>query len=317
MSTTQLPTRASGDPTKGQSKRDQWQAKFSKRWRDLRGDVRGELTNGSHYVPSNDTDTSIQIADFRDWIEHHIYADVLEPERMRSVRRGRHWTAGFVDLQYRHGIKRAIDELRRADIDVIEDRPSILMRREEHTELRREWYIDAYTYLEDAVRDTEKEVTRKYSRAAREGWSIRKTIDAINGKADGRIRKTGEYSTNLLAQSVGVQIVNEAALIVYQQAGVEAVGAEIETQPAESEQLAVHPDDHSHSHDPVIHEQLAAPQQYWQTAGDNRVCPLCQIFSGNVYQIEEIQNGSAPEPVRDSHPQCRCMLVPLNPAEEW
>lgn len=317
MSTTQQPIRASGDPTKGQSKRDQWQATLSKRWRPLRGNVRDELTNYSHFVPSTDTDPSIQIADFRDWFEYTLDEDVLEPTQMRSVRRGRHYLASDVDLHYRHGIKRAIEALRRVDMDVIEDRPGILMRRDEHTELRREWYVDTYTYLEDAVRDTEKEVTRKYSRAAREGWSIRETINAINGKEDGRIRKTGEYSTNLLAQSVGVQIVNEAALIVYQQAGVEAVGAEVETQPAESEQFAGHPCDHSHSHDPVIHEQLAAPQQYWQTAGDNRVCPLCQIFSGNVYQIEEIQNGSAPEPVRDTHPQCRCMLVPLNPAEEW
>jgi len=48
----------------------------------------------------------------------------------------------------------------------------------------------------------------------------------------------------------------------------------------------------------------------WQTAGDERVCPLCEPLDGTVMTIEEAR-GLIPR-----HPNCRCMWVPANVGEK-
>ena len=42
----------------------------------------------------------------------------------------------------------------------------------------------------------------------------------------------------------------------------------------------------------------------WVTAQDNRVCPICEELSGD-YSLDEF----IPQPVEDSHPNCRCRLL--------
>ena len=48
----------------------------------------------------------------------------------------------------------------------------------------------------------------------------------------------------------------------------------------------------------------------WSTAGDGRVCPLCQPLEGVVMKIEEMR-GLVPR-----HPQCRCSPVPAGVGEK-
>lgn len=45
----------------------------------------------------------------------------------------------------------------------------------------------------------------------------------------------------------------------------------------------------------------------WLTAGDDRVCPLCQANEGNIYTIDEAR-GLIP-----LHPRCRCTWIPFLP----
>jgi len=47
----------------------------------------------------------------------------------------------------------------------------------------------------------------------------------------------------------------------------------------------------------------------WSTAGDDRVCPLCQPLEGVVLKTKEAR-GIIPR-----HPQCRCAFVPANVGE--
>jgi SPP1 gp7 family putative phage head morphogenesis protein len=43
----------------------------------------------------------------------------------------------------------------------------------------------------------------------------------------------------------------------------------------------------------------------WQTAGDDRVCPICAALQGKVYTLDQIE-GMIPQ-----HPNCRCLALPL------
>lgn len=52
-------------------------------------------------------------------------------------------------------------------------------------------------------------------------------------------------------------------------------------------------------------------QYDWSTAGDGHVCPICEGHRDNgPYTI-----GSGPRPVEDSHPLCRCSVIPYLPDE--
>lgn len=44
----------------------------------------------------------------------------------------------------------------------------------------------------------------------------------------------------------------------------------------------------------------------WVTAGDERVCPLCLEKEGKIFTLDEI------EPLIPLHPQCRCVVIPLD-----
>ena len=47
----------------------------------------------------------------------------------------------------------------------------------------------------------------------------------------------------------------------------------------------------------------------WITERDSRVCPICSPLDGQTFDIDE----SPPQPVDDTHPGCRCRLLPVDP----
>jgi SPP1 gp7 family putative phage head morphogenesis protein len=67
----------------------------------------------------------------------------------------------------------------------------------------------------------------------------------------------------------------------------------------------------------------------WTTAGDQRVCPICQTLEGRVFTIKEVREGTfdfeAGEDIADSltgtyrlkppaHPNGRCTILPVGPS---
>lgn len=47
----------------------------------------------------------------------------------------------------------------------------------------------------------------------------------------------------------------------------------------------------------------------WITARDDRVCPICSQLEGQVWPLEE--SFDIPDPDSDTHPNCRCIVVPV------
>ena len=44
----------------------------------------------------------------------------------------------------------------------------------------------------------------------------------------------------------------------------------------------------------------------WVTAHDNRVCPICKALDGKTFKFSDPNH---PLPVKDTHPNCRCVIV--------
>jgi len=82
---------------------------------------------------------------------------------------------------------------------------------------------------------------------------------------------SAERRAVILARTEVIRAHSEANLNVFEEAKVEGVGVKAE----------------------------------WSTAGDDRVCPLCQPLEGQIFTIAEAR-GKIP-----LHPQCRCTWVPM------
>jgi hypothetical protein len=313
---------ASEDPTQSQTNRRRFKQRFHSRWRTVRGDVRTLIQSDRHYQPGARRATpSEQLADFREWLDATLDEAIIETRPQRAVRRGRHWATPFVRDLYTHGIRQADRALRRAGWEFDAPSPEAAVRYPPHNDQLRQEYLAVYQDIEDAAHAAEKEATRAYRQSIREGRTPTATISAVNDRLD----KVGRYRTDLVAETEAIQIINDAALTRYESVGVEAIGVAIETIP-ETDPGSEADADTDTDADTLAHTCTEATveslqptgddvRSIWQTQGDHRVCPECASLSGTVFEVEAMRTGAAPTP--PIHPNCRCFVTPLNPAERW
>lgn len=300
---------ASDDPTNSAEKRQQFRGRFQSRWESVEERVRMLIQGDRHYKPGAsrrmDAD-SAQIADFREWLESTLDEVLIEPAPQRAIRRGRHWTAPFTKNLYVHGIRQADAALRRVGWDFTAPDPETAIHYEPHEDRLAQQFVETYQDVVDAARAAERDATRAYRSAVNTTASVSETIGDVND----RLEKVGRNRTDLVAETKSIRTINEAVLTRYEQVGANEVGVEIETIPEGEDSLS-----HTCTHATVeaLDEHDNDIPQFFDTAGDDRVCPECSLLAGNVYTIKEIRDGSAPEIPR--HPRCRCVYTILNPAD--
>lgn len=297
---------ASTDPTQSSTKRQRMRQKFRARWRKVRGAVRNEFRSGSEFRPLNNSAPSTQAADFREWFRGLLDEEVLEPiTRTAHIERGAHYTGPWVREMYKHGIKLGEQELAKRDPDHEASDPAQVLKNDfkrgggpgVHQEAMAALMVRTYHDLEDATNAVVREGSRNYRSSVETGESLSASVAGVNDRVD----KVGRFRTDLVATSVGVMIINEAAVTQYAQEGVEEVGVTPERLTREQEQDPTTPP--PEPPDPADDAEFV-------TAGDRFVCPQCASLAGRVFSVEDVQNGSAPLPVRDTHPGCRCFLTP-------
>lgn len=304
------------DPTKSTAKRRRVQRRFHRKWRAVRGDVRRELTGGSYYRPRNDISIGRQTRAFRDWLESELDEQVVEPViTSRQIERGDHWSGQIVREFYEHGIRLAHEDLKDAGVDhpALDVQPDAVIRSDIprfggeglHQEYLAENYDEIYTDIVDAARATVKQAYREYRDAARSGATLSDTIERIND----RIETVGSTRTDLVAQTKLIQTVNDAILARYEQLGGDQIRVGVEIEDATTPPVATDGGTTAHTHTHAQHAPVTEGghvRQVFETADDDRVCVECQLFEGNVYTVDEVRSGAAPEP--PLHPRCRCRL---------
>lgn len=113
------------------------------------------------------------------------------------------------------------------------------------------------------------------TRALTEGMAQGQNPSVIARRMQDEIRGIGMRRATLIARTETTRAHAEGQLDAMEKLGVEKVGVAVE----------------------------------WSTAGDDRVCPLCQPLDGIVMSLKEAR-GIIPR-----HPQCRCALKPANVGE--
>jgi SPP1 gp7 family putative phage head morphogenesis protein len=201
----------------------------------------------------------------------------------------------FIDAAYRRGLEDADHFVQAIDIDTETGDVAASLDVPVHERAVEDLYARNYRALEDITETTGRQVGEELA----EGLAAGENPTTVARRLTDRVDSIGKTRATVLARTEIINAHSEAALTRYEQLGVGGVTVQAE----------------------------------WLTAGDRRVCPICQNLEGNTWTIEEVRQetmtlteddvaDAVPDgrsassftgkfPVKPpAHPQCRCTLFP-------
>lgn len=257
------------------------------------GNYRSQRTNAVEGLRSNRNSTvntrwafqtsPQKVESFRRWIATQVEADILVAQT--DLDRA-YWTS-FVEEGYKKGAGRAFDDVRKPALASGKEQLSFFQgTREEflRQSFGRPVAIEkvkllagrVFTDLKGVTDEMSTKMTRALTQGLAQGQNPREIARAMIRDGVGFTKKRGIQSRALtIARTEIIRAHAEGQLDALENLGVEEVGVMVE----------------------------------WSTAGDDRVCPLCQPLESTVLKIKEAR-GILPR-----HPNCRCSFIPANVGE--
>lgn len=233
------------------------------------------------------TDAAKEAA-FVDWLETAMDDEVLEPVGMIALRDGRHYTGTYVRSSYTRALADADRRLREAGVDVADADVATVINAPIHERTLQRLYTRTFENLEGITDDTARILREELTRGLAEGVNPRTVARRLTGE----IRTISRTRAEVLARTETINAYTESTLTRFEQVGVGRVTVSAE----------------------------------WQTAGDQRVCPICETLEGQTFTVREARTetfefDASAEDVIDSlageypvkpptHVQCRCALLP-------
>lgn len=225
---------------------------------------------------------------FMDWLQKQVDAGIIEIKNWQQIGSGVEsaWTNIYIADSYKRAVIRARYELIRKGFQVpsVEDSGGInvIMMSPFHVDALGLLFSRVFSDLKGITAAMDMEISRILAQGLADGDGAmllaRKLVATINGTGMGDLALTDTLGrfipamrrAVLLARTEIIRAYAEATLQEFRNWGVEGVTALAE----------------------------------FQTAGDDRVCPICSSLQGRVYTLEE---ASGVIPV---HPLCRCCWLP-------
>jgi len=218
------------------------------------------------------TDTQ-KIQEYRKWLQQQINANILTPVGGIS---GQPWTSEYVESAYRKGVVRAF-----TDVHAKELAQSLQFYQGSRAEFLRSSFA-----APEALSKIELVSTRAFTdlQGITATMSAQLSRHLANGLSQGL--SPSEIARNM-RKSIGTLTRTRAELI----ARTEVIAAHAEGQLDGFEKLGI--------------EEVGIFAE-WSTAGDERVCILCDELEGVVMKIKKAR-GLIPR-----HPNCRCAWIPAD-----
>ncbi len=226
--------------------------------------------------------TSAQVDAFEGWIKERIDRGVLDGKTRATASQG-YWAA-FQEDAYNRGAGRAFDDVRKPAL-LAGDRESVsdFFNGTKSEFLRQSFAhpvrVEKLKVLAGRVFTDLKGITEatsaQLSRQLTDGLARGENPHTIAKELTDTIDTISARRATVLARTEIIRAHAEAQLDTFEQLGVTELGVMAE----------------------------------WSTAGDERVCPLCQPLEGVVLKVQEAR-GLIPR-----HPQCRCAYIPANVGE--
>lgn len=209
---------------------------------------------------------------FLDWlqgVEDDEVLEIVQRSGGRIVARDR-WQDVYVRRSYGRGLKHANARLREAgvDVDAIDDVVR-LFNQPIHAETLSQLFTRNFTELQGITDAMDQEISRQLTQGFAEGWGPRKMARELNDRVDA----VGITRARTMARTETIRTHSEATLNRYER--------------------MLGPD-----------AQVTGKAE-WRTAGDDRVCPICEGLEGQTFALDEAR-GMLP-----IHPNCRCSWLPV------
>lgn len=227
---------------------------------------------------------------FMDWLKVQEAAGVLQTSLRPTARFGggfveTAWMNTFIETAYQQGIRAAREKLRREGVDIpaFSELPgggiSALMNQPFHADRVGLIYSRTFEDLKTVTSVMDAQIRQRLSeglttglaRGIAEGKNPRRIGKELFESLNDRVEHIGEARATLIARTEIIRAHHVATITEFRQAGIEGVRVKGE----------------------------------WLTAGDGRVCPICEGLEGKIFSLDEI------EPMIPRHPQCRCTALPV------
>jgi SPP1 gp7 family putative phage head morphogenesis protein len=230
-----------------------------------------------------------KIAAFMQWLRQQEQLGILETATLSRFGSGIEdvWTDIYIMDSYKRGIIRARQELRKAGYDVPDIDASggieAVMGGPFHVDRVGVLYTRVFESLKGITSQMDAQISQVLAQGLIDGDSAaflaRKLVATINGTNMGELGITDSLGRFIPAKRRAEMLARTEIIRAHHLANIQ----EYKNWGA----LGV----------TVIAE--------WSTAGDDRVCPVCEIMQGNKYTLQEIE-GMIP-----AHVLCRCMAIPV------
>jgi len=222
-----------------------------------------------------------QLKAFRKWLAAQMKVQGLFFDRQRGEDE---WWRRYIEQTYRKGAGRAFD-----DANAAWRRRAGIKNRLDFYEGTREQFLRSSFNRPAAVAKVKTLAARTYTDL--KGFSDEMATKAQRVLVDGMI--AGKHPREIAAELESAVNVSERRAETI--ARTEIIRAHAEGQLEALSALGV--------------EEVGVAVE-WSTAGDDRVCSLCEPMEGAVLSLEEARKVSIPR-----HPNCRCAWVPANVGE--
>jgi SPP1 gp7 family putative phage head morphogenesis protein len=209
---------------------------------------------------------------FMQWLQKQVDAGLLDVgvARQLGTALNESWLNLYILDSYKRGIIRARQELNKAGIQV----PNLDSDEAINLALGTPLHMDRIALLYSRVYTELKGITEAMdtliSRILAQGMIDGDGPALLARKISEAIRSIGINRATILARTEVIRAHHIATIQEYRNWGLEGVI--------------------------VLAE--------WSTAGDDRVCPICEGLEGKIFTLDEIE-GQIPR-----HPQCRCIALP-------
>jgi len=312
MVITAIRTYSRVDPSRTKTIRDAFVREFRRRFHRITVDIRKMVDTedvfGLRGATTYDTPgagmfafprSQDKITAFMQWLEDQIDRGLLEIREYGQVGTAVEgaWTNKYVYDSYKRGVIRARYELKKAGFNIPSIQETggieISMGTPFHVDRLGLLYTRVFSELKGITAQMDQQISRVLAQGLADGDNprllARKLVSTINGVGMGDLGLTDTLGrfiparrrAEIMARTEVVRAHHQANIQEYQNWGAEGVRVQAE----------------------------------WQTAGDERVCDICQSLQGSVWTLREIESMI---PV---HPQCRCVALPFRPGrdtpQEW
>lgn len=270
-------------------------AEYSRRYSNIRPNYFGwesyGVSSGSSSVAFKRSEE--KLTEFMNWLQEQVKKGLIEIREFEQIGDGieAEWTNKYIADSYKRKEMRSRYELAKAGIKV----PSTDDTRETVISMSTPFHIDRVGLLFTRVFSDLSGITdamdTAISRILAQGMAdgdgtvllARKLEAAINDTGLGDLSLTNTFTGDTIGQHISAK--RRAKMLAH----TEMMRAYHQSTIQEYRNWA---------------EEGVIAQAEWSTAGDNRVCDLCNALEGKIFSLDEIE-GMIP-----LHPECRCTTLP-------